>query len=87
MRNKYPGPCYRCGKRVEVGEGHFEGGGRMRGMLGQWRVQHAECAKRWRGTDKKAGDGKDNHPAEHLRWDIARREYAERQAKEGNTNE
>lgn len=24
MRNKYPGTCYRCGKRVEAGQGHFE---------------------------------------------------------------
>ena len=45
MRNKYPGICYRCGERVEVGQGHFEkiiGGG--------WRVQHASCAIKYRGT-------------------------------------
>jgi hypothetical protein len=45
MRNKYPGTCYRCGKRVEVGEGHFE---RIPGK--GWRVQHAECAIKYRGT-------------------------------------
>jgi len=38
MRNKYPGICYRCKKRVEVGDGHFER------YKGGWRVQHASCA-------------------------------------------
>ena len=43
MRNKYPGSCYRCGERVEVGEGHFE-------LLGRkFRVQHATCAIKFRG--------------------------------------
>ena len=37
MRNKYPGICYRCGKPVEKGEGHFER------HNGGWRTQHAEC--------------------------------------------
>lgn len=85
MRNKFPGICYRCGKRVEPGDGHFESGGRQKGMLGKWRVQHAQCAIDWRGTDKKAGDGRDDLPrefisqeAERMRWDIARRQHAER---------
>jgi len=39
MRNKYPGMCYRCGKSVGVGQGHFEK------VIGNgWRVQHADCA-------------------------------------------
>lgn len=38
VRNKYEGYCYRCGKKVGVGEGHFE---RFRGG---WRTQHASCA-------------------------------------------
>ena len=38
MRNKYPGTCYRCGKPVAVGEGHFER------HQGGWRTQHATCA-------------------------------------------
>ena len=38
MRNKYPGTCYRCHKRVEKGQGHFER------HEGSWRVQHATCA-------------------------------------------
>lgn len=38
MRNKFPGTCYRCGKRVEVGMGHFERYNRG------WRTQHAICA-------------------------------------------
>lgn len=37
MRNKYPGICYRCNKKVEVGKGHFE---RHHGI---WRTQHADC--------------------------------------------
>jgi hypothetical protein len=38
MRNRFPGTCYRCGKPVAAGEGHFE---RHRGG---WRTQHADCA-------------------------------------------
>ena len=47
MRNRFPGTCYRCGRPVEVGAGHFEkivGGGPVK-----WRTQHAECAIWWRG--------------------------------------
>jgi hypothetical protein len=44
MRNKYPGICYRCGKLVEVGKGHFEKTRRGTTKVGPWRVQHAECA-------------------------------------------
>lgn len=46
MRNQYPGTCYRCGHRVEAGEGHFER------MQGGWRIQHAGCAIQYRGTDQ-----------------------------------
>jgi hypothetical protein len=38
MRNRYPGPCYRCGKTVAPGDGHFER------HKGAWRTQHASCA-------------------------------------------
>ena len=38
MRNKYPGICYSCGKKVEKGQGHFE---RYRGG---WRVKYVKCA-------------------------------------------
>lgn len=44
MRNRYPGICYRCGKNVEVGAGHFE-----KVPYKGWRVQHAECAIEFRG--------------------------------------
>jgi hypothetical protein len=44
VRNKFPGPCYRCGKTVEAGEGHFERFGRV------WRTQHATCAIEFRGV-------------------------------------
>lgn len=44
MRNKFPGECYRCKSWVPAGEGHFE-------RLGStWRVQHATCAIKHRGT-------------------------------------
>lgn len=38
MRNRHPGICYRCGKPVAAGDGHFER------HKGGWRVQHATCA-------------------------------------------
>lgn len=44
MRNRFGGSCYRCGKWVEEGEGHFE---RFRN---KWRTQHASCAIEHRGT-------------------------------------
>lgn len=37
MRNRYAGMCYRCGKHVPEGAGHFER------HQGGWRVQHASC--------------------------------------------
>lgn len=37
MRNKFEGVCYRCGKTVKVGAGHFERSGRS------WRTIHAQC--------------------------------------------
>lgn len=39
MRNKFKGQCYKCGKTVDVGKGHFERHG------SKWRVQCAEHAK------------------------------------------
>lgn len=45
MRNKFPGTCYRCGEHCKAGEGHFE---RIPGK--GWRVQHAICAIKYRGT-------------------------------------
>jgi len=45
MRNKFAGTCYRCGKTVEAGDGHFERKHR------KWRIQHASCAIKWRGTN------------------------------------
>lgn len=44
MRNKYPGICYRCGKQVDARAGHFER------YQGGWRLQHATCAIKYRGT-------------------------------------
>lgn len=54
MRNRFKGICYRCGSTVEKGAGHFE---RYRKQLSngskvvRWRVQHAECAIKYRGTN------------------------------------
>lgn len=55
MRNRYPGPCYRCGARVEAGQGHFERWSptsRNWTTAGNWRVQHATCAIEYRKTDQ-----------------------------------
>lgn len=45
MRNRYAGICYRCGKIVQPGQGHFER------YASGWRTQHADCAIKYRGTD------------------------------------
>jgi len=42
VRNKYHGICYRCKKLVESGKGHFERFGNG------WRVQHVNCAIKYR---------------------------------------
>ena len=44
MRNRFSGSCYRCTNIVGVGEGHFER------FHGGWRLQHASCAIKHRGT-------------------------------------
>lgn len=44
MRNKFGGTCYRCQEYVTPGDGHFEL------FRGQFRVQHASCAIKFRGT-------------------------------------
>jgi hypothetical protein len=51
MRNRFGGSCYRCGKYVEAGAGHFEALAASRATKTKWRVQHAECAIFYRGTD------------------------------------
>ena len=52
MRNTYAGICYRCGGRVEPGDGHFEKiiAAKRRPGDPKWRLQHADCATRFRGT-------------------------------------
>lgn len=52
MRNKYAGTCYRCGQKVDVGEGHFERYDKGFARKG-WRTQHASCAIKYRGTKQK----------------------------------
>jgi hypothetical protein len=44
VRNRFGGTCYRCGKWCAPRDGHFE---RFRRT---WRVQHASCAIKLRGT-------------------------------------
>ena len=62
MRNKFRGVCYRCGEVVEKGEGHFEkirrNHVRAPGEAGKWRLQHAECAIEFAGTQT----GRPGHP-------------------------
>lgn len=50
MRNRFGASCYRCGKYVEPGEGHFEALPKPVNRK-RWRVQHAACAILHRGTD------------------------------------
>ena len=59
MRNKYPGICYRCGKRVEAGKGHFE---KIIGEKNGWRVQHAECAIKFRRKKQLHNNQERNQP-------------------------
>ena len=56
MRNKYPGICYRCGKPVAKGDGHFER------HNGGWRTQHATCAIEYR--NKKLASAAPQPPTE-----------------------
>ena len=55
MRNTFKGTCYRCGGVVEPRQGHFER--REKGKFpklpygSKWVMQHAECAKKYRGED------------------------------------
>lgn len=57
MRNKFIGECYRCGKVVHPGEGHFERPNPQRlenlkaPVKVRWLLQHAHCAIRYRDTD------------------------------------
>lgn len=48
MRNRFPGPCYRCRTTVEVGDGHFELR-HPRQVVGKFRLQHWDCAIFYRG--------------------------------------
>ena len=56
MANKYASVCYRCGQRIEVGEGVFEKVSAAQArkwpgrLLSRWLTQHHECATKWRGT-------------------------------------
>lgn len=53
MRNRYAGVCYRCGKAVAAGAGHFER------HQGSWRTQHAECAIKHRAEKAKPNRSSD----------------------------
>lgn len=58
MRNQHAGTCYRCGEKCDVGAGHFERITRIqRAKWGprfyvRWLIQHADCAIKWRGTNR-----------------------------------
>jgi hypothetical protein len=51
MRNSYPGICYRCKQTVKTGEGHFENIPPAQRKGAKWRLQHADCAIIYRGTN------------------------------------
>ena len=46
MRNKLPGPCFRCEDIVEPGDGYYQRV-KIAGKWG-WHTQHKTCALRWR---------------------------------------
>ena len=56
-RNRFGAICYRCGKWCEPEAGHFERVTFKKRQDGRapeqstWRVQHADCAIKYRGTD------------------------------------
>ncbi len=54
MRNAYSGICYRCKLKVNPYEGHFEHINRDERLkykiTSKWRLQHADCAIKYRGT-------------------------------------
>ena len=50
MRNRFGGSCYRCGNYVEPNEGHFEALAISKNQKNKWRLQHASCAIKYRGT-------------------------------------
>jgi hypothetical protein len=54
MRNSYPGTCYRCKNPVKAKAGHFEKipweERKAKKIFAKWRLQHAECAIKYRGT-------------------------------------
>lgn len=54
-RNSYSGPCYRCGEIVTPGTGHFERNPKAKNE--KWRVQHSDCAMRWRGAAQEPTKG------------------------------
>ena len=52
MRNKYEGRCYRCNEKVKPKEGHFELiPFKERVSTAKWRMQHANCAIIFRGSN------------------------------------
>ena len=59
MRNQFETKCYRCGCTVEKGKGHVEKFGKRHRekhprapLTIKWLVQHANCAIKYRGTNK-----------------------------------
>lgn len=52
MRNRFPGVCYRCGKVVAKGEGHFQIQRNGKRKPPSWHVQHADCCLKFREAEK-----------------------------------
>jgi len=61
MRNRFAGPCYRCGKTVAPGQGFFEKPDAKRlerlklGLHVKWLTQHKECSVKYYGTNFSVG--------------------------------
>lgn len=54
-RNKYPGPCYCCGKWIEPGYGHFERIYNAPPGAAKWRIKCVKCASGRNLTEKDPG--------------------------------
>lgn len=82
MRNKFPAMCYRCGKNVPEGEGHFERIRNAEPGQAKWRTQHAGCAVLYRGTKKHFKDNPDVPvpPANQASYEVWLKQEQERKA-------
>jgi hypothetical protein len=79
VRNKYPGPCYRCKKTVPAGVGHFER------SHGKWLLIHAECVFEQRREKQGASMSQHTRDARTMRHNLPGRTDSASQTLPGQT--